>query len=51
MKKYEKPSIKCLALSSTEDISAFLKFDDFSGLYSSASVSSYLSTSGEVYQA
>lgn len=53
MKKYEKPNLTCLEMSSFEDVSAFSKFDSFDGAYSTLdqNVSSYLWTSGKGYEA
>lgn len=49
MKKYEKPSVERLEVSSTEDMAAFLKFDTLDGNFQA--ISSYLETSGKGYEA
>ena len=49
MKKYEKPSVARLAVSSMEDMAAFLKFDTLDGSFQA--ISSYLESSGQRYEA
>lgn len=48
MNNYVKPELKVQTLLQIEDLSAFTKFDDFSGMSGvSNSISSYLYSSGE----
>lgn len=53
MKKYEKPSIVCLEMSSIEDLSAFSKFDNFEGSFTEldGGMNSYMWTSGDKFDA
>jgi hypothetical protein len=55
MKKYEKPFMTCLAMSSVEDLSAFSNFDSFEGaldnLGTTDTVNSYTWNSGLGYEA
>lgn len=49
MKRYEKPEINSLALSSLEDVSAFQDFENFDALTTSP-IYSYLQTSAKTFK-